>query len=301
MSLVYQPVVELSTGRVQKAEALLRWKHPELGAVSPAEFVPIAEGTGLIGEIGQWVLTSACAQAAQWRRRIDPAFRIAINHSPLQFRSDTGTEQTLAAQLQQHGLSGEALVVEITEGLLLEHSDDLARQLHDLRSLGVQIALDDFGTGYSSLAYLHRYPIDLLKIDRSFISGAAAGHTGRSLCRAMVALASELDLQVVAEGVETEEQEQWLRGIGCQHAQGWHYARAMPPLEFERWLLARHPGAAADAEIDAPPSRETNTPGRQRVGPLDPAGPLASAPSANPADRPRPHAAVVSTETASPG
>ena len=298
MSLVYQPVVELSTGRAQKAEALLRWQHPELGAVSPAEFVPIAEGTGLIGDIGQWVLRTACAQAALWRQHVDPEFRIAINHSPMQFRSDGRTGPSLAAQLQQHGLAGEALVVEITEGLLLEHSDDLARQLHDLRSLGVQIALDDFGTGYSSLAYLHRYPIDLLKIDRSFVSGAAAGHTGRSLCRAMVALASELGLQVVAEGVEPQEQERWLHGIGCQQAQGWLYARAMPPNEFERWMLARRPGAAegAVADVGGPPSREV-MPGLPRGALLDAAGPSAPVPSAGSADRPPRQSTVASIQT----
>ena len=239
LALVYQPIVDLVSGRVEKAEALLRWQHPELGAVSPAEFVPIAEGAGLIGDIGSWVLSTAAAQALHWRRTLAPGLRIGINLSPLQFRSDAAGALPLAAQLQSLGLPGEALIVEITEGLLLDHSEALAQQLHDLRALGVQIALDDFGTGYSSLAYLHRYPIDLLKIDRSFISGAAAGHTGRSLCRAMVALAHELGLQVVAEGVETQEHGDWLRGIGCHQAQGWLYGRAMAPADFERWLAAR--------------------------------------------------------------
>ncbi len=222
LALAYQPIVELGSGRVRKAEALLRWQHPELGAVSPAEFVPIAEGVGLIGDIGAWVLQTAAAQVMQWRQTLDPAFRISINHSPLQFRSEAAPALPWAAQLQRMGLPGEALIVEITEGLLL----------------------DDFGTGYSALAYLHRYEIDLLKIDRSFVSGAAAGRTGRSLCRAMVALAQELGLEVVAEGVETEEQGAWLRGIGCQHAQGWLYGRAMAPLEFERWFEPRRVAAS---------------------------------------------------------
>jgi diguanylate cyclase (GGDEF)-like protein/PAS domain S-box-containing protein len=239
LALAYQPIVELGGGRVRKAEALLRWQHPELGPVSPAEFVPIAEGAGLIGDIGAWVLATAARQAVHWRQTLDPDFRIAINQSPLQFRSEAAPALPWAAQLQRLGLPGDALIVEITEGLLLDHSDALARQLRELRALGVQIALDDFGTGYSALAYLHRYEIDLLKIDRSFVSGDAAGRTGRSLCRAMLALAHELGLQVVAEGVETEEQAAWLQGIGCQHAQGWLYGRAMAPAAFERWFTSR--------------------------------------------------------------
>ncbi len=171
LSLVYQPIVDLRSGRVTKAEALLRWQHPELGAVSPAEFVPIAESTGLIGEIGAWVLATAANQARVWRERLDPAFRIGINHSPLQFRSEHAPDVPWAAQLASLGVPGDALVLEITEGLLLDHSDALAERLRELRRTGVQIALDDFGTGYSALAYLHRYEIDLLKIDRSFVSG----------------------------------------------------------------------------------------------------------------------------------
>lgn len=239
LSLVYQPIVDLNSGRVGKAEALLRWQHPELGAVSPAEFVPIAESTGLIGDIGAWVLSTAARQARVWRRTLDPAFRIGINHSPLQFRSDYAPALPWTDQLAALGVPGDALIVEITEGLLLDHSDALAQQLRELRASGVQIALDDFGTGYSALAYLHRYEIDLLKIDRSFVSGEGSGQTGRSLCRAMVALSQELGLQVVAEGVETAEQRDWLSSIGCHQAQGWLYARGMPSAEFERWY-ARH-------------------------------------------------------------
>ncbi len=242
LSLVYQPIIELGSRRVAKAEALLRWQHPELGAVSPAEFIPIAESAGLIDGIGSWVLTTAAQQARVWRQTLDPAFRISINHSPLQFRSEQGRAEPWSQHLQRLGIPGEALIIEITEGLLLDHSDRLADRLRELRATGVQIALDDFGTGYSALAYLHRYEIDLLKIDRSFVSGTASGQTGRSLCRAMVALAQELDVQVVAEGVETAEQSDWLKSICCEHAQGWLYARGMPAPEFERWY--RHHLAA---------------------------------------------------------
>jgi diguanylate cyclase (GGDEF)-like protein len=242
LSLVYQPVVDLRTGRVSKAEALLRWQHPELGTVSPAEFVPVAESAGLINGIGAWVLETAARQAGIWRRTLDPSFRVGINFSPLQFRSAQGPSRSWAEQLQALGVPGQALVVEITEGLLLDHSDALACQLRELRATGVQVALDDFGTGYSALSYLHRYEIDLLKIDRSFVSGAAAGRTGRSLCRALLALAQELDLEVIAEGVETDEQRDRLRAMGCHHAQGWLYARAMPVEAFEAWWRLRGDG-----------------------------------------------------------
>jgi diguanylate cyclase (GGDEF)-like protein/PAS domain S-box-containing protein len=253
LSLVYQPIVELATRRVVKAEALLRWQHPELGAISPAEFVPIAESAGLIDEIGSWVFATAARQVRTWRQTLDPAFRVGINHSPLQFRSEQARGRPWSAQLAALGIPGEALIVEITEGLLLDHSDALARQLSELRASGVQVALDDFGTGYSALAYLHRYEIDLLKIDRSFVSGAAASHTGRSLCRAMVALAQELGMQVVAEGVETAEQSEWLHSIGCQHAQGWLFGKGMPAGDFERWYAA-HQATVTPAAVPATPA-----------------------------------------------
>jgi diguanylate cyclase (GGDEF)-like protein/PAS domain S-box-containing protein len=245
LSLVYQPVVDLRSEHVCKAEALLRWQHPELGAVSPAEFVPIAESSGLIDRLGAWVLETAACQVARWRRELDPSFRVAINHSPLQFRSAQAPGSSWKLQLEALGIPGEALVVEITEGLLLDHSDALAEQLRELRASGVQVALDDFGTGYSALAYLHRYEIDLIKIDRSFVSGAAAGRTGRSLCRSILALAQELHLEVVAEGVETSEQRDWLRSVGCHHGQGWLFARGLPAGAFDDWWREHHRHPAA--------------------------------------------------------
>jgi diguanylate cyclase (GGDEF)-like protein/PAS domain S-box-containing protein len=244
LSLVYQPVVDLASGHVGKAEALLRWDHPEFGAVSPAEFIPIAEATGLVQAISDWVLEAAARQAVDWRRRLQPDLRLSINQSPLQFRAEAAPVPGWAERLAALGVPGEALIVEITEGLLLDKDDAVARQLRELRAAGVQVALDDFGTGYSALAYLHRYEIDLLKLDRSFVSGSASGHTGRALCRAIMTLARELGIQVVAEGVETTEQRDWLRGIGCQHAQGWLYARGMPAAEFEAWFRQRQHAAA---------------------------------------------------------
>ena len=245
LSLVYQPVVDLRSERVRKAEALLRWQHPEFGAVSPAEFVPIAEGSGLIDRLGAWVLETAAVQVPKWRHELDSSFRVAINHSPLQFRSSQAPGSSWKQVLESLGIPGEALVVEITEGLLLDHCDALAEQLRELRASGVQVALDDFGTGYSALAYLHRYEIDMIKIDRSFVSGSAAGRTGRSLCRSILALAQELNLEVVAEGVETAEQRDWLRSAGCHHGQGWLFARGLPADAFEAWWREHHRDAAA--------------------------------------------------------
>jgi diguanylate cyclase (GGDEF)-like protein len=244
LSLVYQPIVELEGASVRKVEALLRWDHPELGAVSPAEFVPIAETCGVVGAIDDWVLRTAANQVRHWRRQLHPDFRISINQSPLQFRTEQAPSLGWADRLAALGVPGTALIVEITEGLLLDKDDTVVRQLRELRAAGVQVALDDFGTGYSALAYLHRYDIDLLKIDRSFVSGEAGGHTGRSLCRAMVAMADELDIQVVAEGVETADQRDWLRSIGCQNAQGWLYGKAMSAPDFENWLAQRHEAVA---------------------------------------------------------
>ena len=243
--LVYQPIVDLADGSVRKAEALLRWRHPALGLVSPAEFVPIAESTGLIGAIGDWVFRTAAQQVQQWRRALHPDFQISVNRSPAQFRDDLQPPRPWPEVLAEMGLPGSAITVEITEGLLLDSSADVARQLQDLRAAGMAVSLDDFGTGYSALAYLHQFDIDVLKIDRSFVSGMSAGDTGRKLCRAMVLLAHELGMQVVAEGVETAEQRDWLRAAGCDLAQGYFLGRPMAPQDFADWLARRMTPAAA--------------------------------------------------------
>ena len=243
--LVYQPIVDLADGSVRKAEALLRWRHPELGMVNPAEFVPIAESSGLIGAIGDWVFRTAARQAQQWRRQLHPDFQISVNRSPAQFRSDLQPPQPWPEVLAAMGLPGSAITVEITEGLLLDSSADVARQLQGLRAAGMAVSMDDFGTGYSALAYLHQFDIDVLKIDRSFVSGMSAGDTGRKLCRAMVLLAHELGMRVVAEGVETAEQRDWLRAAGCDLAQGYFFGRPMAPQDFADWLARPATPAAA--------------------------------------------------------
>jgi len=247
--VLYQPIVQLTDGRCRKAEALLRWHHPQRGPVSPAVFVPIAESTGLICEIGEWVFRQAAAQVAQWRQHLDPDFQIAVNSSPMQFRRDACPTQPWPQQLAAMGLPGEAITVEITEGLLLDQSEEVLAQLRALREAGMALSLDDFGTGYSALAYLHAFKLDVLKIDRSFVSGMAQGDTSRKLCRAMVLMAHELGMQVVAEGVETEAQRRWLQLAGCDMAQGWLYGRPMAAEAFAQWWLSAGP-ATVDLQDD---------------------------------------------------
>jgi diguanylate cyclase (GGDEF)-like protein/PAS domain S-box-containing protein len=243
LHLVYQPILELATGAVRKAEVLLRWTHPERGPISPVEFIPIAESTGMIGVIGDWVFQQAALQAQQWRRRFGVDFQVSVNRSPLQFRHGGTPAQSWPEQLAALGLPGNAVAVEITEGLLLEHDEAVSQQLQALRDCGMSLSLDDFGTGYSALGYLNRFRIDVIKIDRSFVSGAGSDQTGRSLCRAIVSMAHELGMRVVAEGVETEAQRDWLREAGCDFAQGYLFARPMPVEAFEAWMEQRSPAS----------------------------------------------------------
>ena len=226
--VVYQPIVELQSGRVHKAEALIRWQHPVRGQVSPAVFIPIAESSGLINEIGNWVFRQACAQVKQWRAQYEADFQISVNKSPVQFRSEHNTLQAWFQHLQDLGLPGQSMVVEITEGLLLEANSEVSGQLADLRRAGIGVSLDDFGTGYSSLSYLQKFDIDFLKIDQTFVRGLAPASKNLALCKAIIVMAHELGMQVIAEGVETAEQCELLTAAGCDYGQGYHFARPMP-------------------------------------------------------------------------
>jgi diguanylate cyclase (GGDEF)-like protein/PAS domain S-box-containing protein len=241
-SLAYQPIVSLrELGRPpQRAEALLRWNHPTRGAVSPAQFIPVAESSGLIVELGEWVFREAAAQALRWRQQGQRDFQISINKSPVQFRSQSAAaaHQAWREHLATLGLPGNALAIEITEGLLLERDDDVAASLAALKQVGFSLSLDDFGTGYSSLSYLQRYPIDTIKIDRSFVGGLGEDAKPLALCRAIVTLAHELGMQVVAEGVETIEQAELLASMGCDRAQGYYFGRPMTAAEFEARFFA---------------------------------------------------------------
>ena len=243
--VVYQPIINLATGQVAKAEALLRWHHPQRGLVSPAQFIGIAESTGMIIDIGEWVFQQAAAQVAQWQKRYDSHFQISVNKSPVQFHY-RGGQALWAEQLHAMGLDGNSIAVEITEGVLLESGAAVAQQLAALRAGGCAISLDDFGTGYSSLTYLQRFAIDVIKIDQSFVRNLATRSTDLALCRAIIVMAHELGLSVVAEGVETEEQRDLLIGIGCDYGQGYWFAKPLGAHAFELFMAARTEAAIND-------------------------------------------------------
>ena len=229
LHLVYQPIVHLGSGRARRAEVLVRWTSPTLGPVSPAEFIPVAESMGLVCELDNWVFRQAARQAEAWRRGAYPDVVISINRSPVHFHRDRGGQSSSLALIDELGVDARGVAVEITEGVLLEHADDVAAQVGALRDRGVTVALDDFGTGYSSLSRLHRFELDVLKIDRSFVAELGPGRRELHLCRAIIELAHSLGLQVVAEGVETAEQRDILVDLGCDYGQGWLFGRPMDP------------------------------------------------------------------------
>ena len=228
----YQPIVALKSGRIDKAEALLRWRHPLKGFISPAQFIPIAEENGLIHEIGDWVFKQAAAQAKILRQQGNLSFQISINRSPVQFRRADGASLNWWDYLQQLGLTGDSVVVEITEGLLLDATQATSEKLLAYRDAGIQVSLDDFGTGYSSLSYIQKYDIDYLKIDRSFVSNLSANSTNLALCEAIILMAHKLGMRVIAEGIETTEQRDLLLQIGCDYGQGYLYSKPVPAQEF---------------------------------------------------------------------
>jgi EAL domain-containing protein (putative c-di-GMP-specific phosphodiesterase class I) len=239
-ALVYQPIVHLPTGKVHKAEALLRWLHPQRGPVSPAQFIPIAESTGLIVEIGEWVFQQAALQVAQWQAAYGRDFQISVNKSPVQFHRRDTTQASWSAHLRSMNLAGSSIAVEITEGLLLDTNEHVARQLEDLRSCGIAISLDDFGTGYSSLTYLQKIAIDYIKIDQSFVRNLKAASADLAVCNAIIRLAHDLGMQVVAEGVETAEQRDLLVAAGCDFGQGYWFAKPMLSSAFEDFMRNVH-------------------------------------------------------------
>jgi diguanylate cyclase (GGDEF)-like protein len=234
----YQPIIQLATGQVVGAEALARWQHPERGPISPLTFIPLAEETGLIGELGDRVLLAACKQTRKWQlehRALRP-LSISVNISTWQLLQGDLVER-VAFALEESGLSASTLVLEITETTIMRDTERSILTLCALRAMGVRIAIDDFGTGYSSLGYLQQLPVDILKIDRTFVAAIETANADRSLAPAIVALAAALGLDVVAEGVETALQAETLRKVGCEHAQGFYFARPME-LEAMGQLLA---------------------------------------------------------------
>lgn len=234
LTVHYQPIIDLRTDRAVKAEALVRWQHSERGWVSPAAFIPIAEETGLIVPLGEFVARQAIAEVARCRRQFDPSFQITVNQSPVQFRNNDFTGIGWLNELAEHNLDGQAIGIEITEGLLLNAEPQVKSTLFAFRDAGIKVAIDDFGTGYSSLAYLRKFDIDTLKIDRSFVSDLDG--VGLDICEAIIVMAHRLGLDVVAEGVETERQRDILKSIGCDYAQGFLYAPGLPAADLEAML-----------------------------------------------------------------
>ena len=239
--LYYQPQIDLHNQRLVGVEALLRWQCPERGLVPPDQFIPLAEESGLIVAMGSWVLRTACQQVRQWSAA-GQALRVAVNVSAVQFRQPDYVDG-VAAILAEAPIEHSLIELELTESVLMEDSQLAGQHLQRLREMGVKLAIDDFGTGYSSLAYLKRFPLDLLKIDRSFIRDLPDDHDDAAIARAIVALAQSLGLAVVAEGVETEAQESFLRQLGCTCGQGFRYSRPVPVAAFEAFRsawLAQH-------------------------------------------------------------
>jgi EAL domain-containing protein (putative c-di-GMP-specific phosphodiesterase class I) len=243
LRLMYQPLLSLENNRVCCFEALLRWDHPTRGVVSPSEFIPVAEESGLIGTIGEWVLREACRTAAGWPTPI----RVAVNLSPAQFRNRKLVDQVLRA-LADADLSPERLELEVTESLLLAETGQTIEMLHQLRAQGVRISMDDFGTGYSSLSYLRAFPFDKIKIDRSFIAGLRPGDESIAIIRAITALGRSLGMTTTAEGIETEVQLDLVRTEGCNEVQGFLFSPPLPAASVLE-LLGRPAGRKANSRV----------------------------------------------------
>lgn len=235
LQLYYQPKVNLKTAKVVGAEALLRWHHPERGVVSPGTFIPLAEETGLIDSIGEWVLWSACKQAKVWQDRGLDCLTIAANLSARQFNQPKLSQQ-LSGILRDTDLNPTTLELELTESTLVEHPDMAIRSLEALKAMGIQIAIDDFGTGYSSLGYLQKFPFDILKIDRCFVRNINTNHKNAAIAQAIIEMAHQMKLKTIAEGVETEAELSFFMQHQCDAIQGYFFSRPLPAEEFENFV-----------------------------------------------------------------
>jgi EAL domain-containing protein (putative c-di-GMP-specific phosphodiesterase class I) len=253
-ALYYQPKVCLATGAITGAEALLRWTHPTRGPVSPAQFIPVAEDCGLILPIGAWVLREACRQARAWTDAGLPAASIAVNVSAVQFRSE-GFVEGLFATLAETGLDPQYLELELTEGVLMTRAESSIAILQTLRSRGIRVSVDDFGTGYSSLSYIHKFPLDTLKIDQSFIRRIGSPVFDSSIVTAVIGMARNLKLRVIAEGVENLEELAFLRAHRCDEVQGYYFSRPVPAPVYAKLLefgLADSVTAVLRSDVESP-------------------------------------------------
>ena len=238
--LHYQPILALKTGKVSGFEALIRWNHPERGQISPMQFIPLAEETGLILPLGEWVLRTACLQAVSWPEAVG----VAVNLSATQFKGRNLVQLAMNA-LASTGLAASRLDLEITELVLLQDEANTLAVLHQLRDIGIRISLDDFGTGYSSLAYLRNFPFDKIKIDRSFVQDMLVRKDCQAIVRAVVGLAQSLSITTIIEGVETKEQFEAAKNYGCNEGQGYLFSKPMPNSEVAAFLAKRSAVASA--------------------------------------------------------
>ena len=236
--LVYQPIINLTTGKIKGFEALVRWQHPDLGMISPGEFIPIAEETGLIVPIGYWILSQACQQLKAWQQSFPDNLTMSVNLSALQIK-DPSLVNKVQEILEQSNLSGENLKLEITETALIENVELATQQLEKLKENQIKISLDDFGTGYASLSYLQRFPVDVLKIDRSFISAMTPENHNFKIVQGVISLAQALEMQVIGEGVETDYQREELHALGCEFGQGYYFAKPLNVTQATEFVNSR--------------------------------------------------------------
>ena len=236
LSVLYQPIVALSDNRVQKLEALLRWRHDDLGMISPLEFIPIAEEIGFINELTAWVFEQVLSELSGWVKSYGEDFQVSINKSPIQFFQDDELPSVWSGKVSDAGLSTSNLLIEITESSLMHKTSVTERKLQDFKSRGIEIAIDDFGTGYSSLAYLNRFNIEYIKIDKMFVNRICESVSDFYLCEAIIAMAHKLKLKVVAEGIETAEQRDRLTEMGCDFGQGYLFSKPIDAREIDGFM-----------------------------------------------------------------
>ena len=242
--LHYQPQIDLAGGAIVGAEALVRWRHPEKGLIYPDRFIHIAEESGLIVPIGEWVMREACRQAVEWKNSGLPDMVIGVNLSAVQFKRGD-VEYAVLDALEKSGLAPEFLELELTESILIQNAESVLATVKRLKLLGIKLSIDDFGTGYSSLSYLKRFDVDKLKIDRSFIRDLATDPDDAAIVRAIIQMARSLNLRTIAEGVENEEMLAHLRFFHCDEAQGYHFARPMAAADFAAYVMHHSPQALA--------------------------------------------------------